>query len=481
MIRRWRRLNGEAAAEPVAVPPLRNAPPVPRSLPALPEPGPYPSQRTVSTMGVGLGPQSAEQYIPPYVVPLTTLLPGPPGPAGPAGPSGPAGPAGPQGPQGVPGTANDPTVAGNWLRTNVGTWVQGLPLSGGAMTGLFTLSGNATALLGPTTLQQVNAAIAGVTQTSLGGPFLPLTGGTLTPTANANALDINNTGTGNGVLIRNGGTNFVTVASTGITTLTRNLAVTASGGATGNLFSINNGGAPAARPMHIEAWGTQDSFVMNRFGTGAGIVVAGNNSASPAIYLQGDTATNSVLAVWRYTPTTSQRLALNADGSMAINYDDTGTALAITNSGTGRGLFINNTGTGQPIRIEQSGTWNFVVDDAYLVHARSIHVYTTSWATPGIRVDGHINGGYGIELNPWGGSAGGLMVNNSVSASPTTGSITINHDATCDSRGINIINQGTGDSLFVSDGTTTHFSIAANGSVTMSPAFVTAMRAAMGV
>jgi hypothetical protein len=70
----------------------------------------------------------------------------------------------------------NPTSAGSFLRTNTGTWVLGVPASGGTMTGPLILSGNSTNNLGAVTLQQMNAAVgnAGV------GVFLPLTGGTLT-------------------------------------------------------------------------------------------------------------------------------------------------------------------------------------------------------------------------------------------------------------------------------------------------------------
>lgn len=68
------------------------------------------------------------------------------GPQGPIGPTGPIGPQGPVGPQGPPGTDGEgtgggipePSAAGNFLRTNTGTWVAGLPLTGGILSGLLT-------------------------------------------------------------------------------------------------------------------------------------------------------------------------------------------------------------------------------------------------------------------------------------------------------------------------------------------------------
>lgn len=64
--------------------------------------------------------------------------------------------AGGNGGGGIP----EPTTAGNYLRTGNGTWVAGMPLSGGSMLGALTLNGNATSALQATPLQQVQSLIA---------------------------------------------------------------------------------------------------------------------------------------------------------------------------------------------------------------------------------------------------------------------------------------------------------------------------------
>lgn len=60
-----------------------------------------------------------------------------------------------------------------------------LPLSGGTMLGAMTLAGNATQPLQPVTLQQMQAALPGSP-----GPWLPLTGGTLSGPGNLNVAGV---------------------------------------------------------------------------------------------------------------------------------------------------------------------------------------------------------------------------------------------------------------------------------------------------
>src|SRR5262249_37712666 len=67
--------------------------------------------------------------------------------------------------------APNPTTAGNFLRTQAGTWVAGLPLSGGIVTGGLTISDGA-----------IPIAVAGLGQLSavggltVGGPAGPIPG-----------------------------------------------------------------------------------------------------------------------------------------------------------------------------------------------------------------------------------------------------------------------------------------------------------------
>ena len=96
---------------------------------------------------------------------------GPPDPASWVGPPGPVGPVGPPGPGGVPEAPADGPIYGRGGSTLA--WTPTLPIAGGVMSGALSLAGNATSALHAVPLQQLNAATAG-------GPFLPLTGGTVT-------------------------------------------------------------------------------------------------------------------------------------------------------------------------------------------------------------------------------------------------------------------------------------------------------------
>jgi hypothetical protein len=88
------------------------------------------------------------------------------------------GPVGPQGPQGNPGTGlpaapTDGQVYG--FQGSTSTWKAALPLTGGTLAGPLLLAADPAAALGTATKQYVDGTIG-----RAGGPFLPLTGGTMT-------------------------------------------------------------------------------------------------------------------------------------------------------------------------------------------------------------------------------------------------------------------------------------------------------------
>jgi len=164
-----------------------------------------------------------------------------PGPAGATGATGPAGPVGPPGTP-WPEAPTDGSLYGRdgataswqlvppeaplgglaYLRiggnqSNPGSWVPGLPISGGTLTGALVLDGNATVALNPVPLQQLNSAtallapinnptftgtvtipagasIAGyVTTANANATFLPLAGGTLTGQLNGTVINVSGT------------------------------------------------------------------------------------------------------------------------------------------------------------------------------------------------------------------------------------------------------------------------------------------------
>jgi len=108
---------------------------------------------------------------------------------------GPQGPQGIQGPQGPPGVSFSEAPADGQTYGRVGSsksWVPALPLTGGTMTGALTLSGISTAPTaspGVNTTQIASTAFvtAAVGAATTGGPFLPLTGGTMTGALNTTA------------------------------------------------------------------------------------------------------------------------------------------------------------------------------------------------------------------------------------------------------------------------------------------------------
>ena len=155
-----------------------------------------------------------------------------PGQAGPQGATGAPGPAGPPGTP-WPEAPTDGSIYGRdgattswqlvppeaplgglaYLRiggnqANPGSWVPGLPISGGTLTGALTLDGNATAALQPVTLQQMNSVtnlLAPINNPTFTGTvtipagasiagYLPLSGGTLSGALGVNAAITSSTG-----------------------------------------------------------------------------------------------------------------------------------------------------------------------------------------------------------------------------------------------------------------------------------------------
>jgi len=171
---------------------------------------------------------------------------------------------------------------GSLPNTPASWWLQFDPQYQGPITALrpFLLSANATDVMQAVPLQQLNSAIAGVTQSTLGGPFLPLAGGTMT---NGAYLNWTNTSSSVGTafnLAVGGATSGINITgvranSSGIT-----ITVNADDNASTNAFRITNNGSwspslylrgtGANSSAHIRALGSDNStevFRVERNGT----------------------------------------------------------------------------------------------------------------------------------------------------------------------------------------------------------------------
>lgn len=175
---------------------------------------------------------------------------------------------------------------------------------------------------------------------STGAPFLPLAGGTITPTANSLALDINNTGTGNSLVIRNGATNHLVVASSGAISLGNTTVAPTTLNVTANTTSGTAIRTTANTGVAFERdTGTAFNHAVNR--TGVSFSVSFPSSASTGIGFRAECQNPNAkaISILRTFPATSETVLIRGTGETVIGTatvaGDGLTMLTVIANGTG--------------------------------------------------------------------------------------------------------------------------------------------------
>jgi len=214
----------------------------------------------------------------------------------------------------------NPDTAGNFLRTNTGTWVAGLPL----------------------------------------------TGGMLTPVPNDIGLDINNIGTGNSLVVRAGATNHLVMGANGNITLSNaardSLPFLQLGG--GTLGALNDAGAGTGLALTISASAA--------FSRGIRLVNISTANTSAALHIDNNSPGRGVEIMAR----AGGRGVFVDVPATAFGVETicraTGTGVYVTGGAAGRGIHvldgspcvsINQTGAGQCFNVFNRAGVGFYIEN----------------------------------------------------------------------------------------------------------------------
>lgn len=243
-------------------------------------------------------------------------------------------------------------------------------------------------------------------------------------------VEIENAGTGNGLLVdQNGNGIAVSILQSGnerASSFYSDSTYTVS--TFGGVFDAHlSGGSSTGNAGRIRNEGTGNGLFIDQNGNGCALLIDGEQTSQNCIQVDCDTLGNASIARFETDSASFNNTSGGAVLAKVGNASATGNVLYVENVGTGRGVFVNQDGAGDGVFIDQDGNGRgLYIDNA-----------GTSWGELIIQGGVLASSRFGFEVY-----SNAAQIN-----SPLTRFYLDNASSTQNT--INVVNDGTGDGLFI--------------------------------